>query len=121
MLLKKFTHINCTLIGLLLPFISTVCLGSSGGKNFKNINYFDISESSISVNNGQDFVSKNGGVKDIDFIKRGGNFRILDGKGHYVLKLIIQPRIHSDLRITSAFLVPKPAYYNFLFMFKPFE
>lgn len=121
MVLKKHTGITYTLIGILLPFFGSVCLASANGHNPFLSNSIYQPEKAISFQNDEIPASKLVIKQDVDFIYRLKNDRFLYRKYPNIKGSLSNQLPYSELFSASSFLlVPKPAYYNYLFMFKPF-
>lgn len=121
MVLKKHIGFTRTLIGILIPLFSTVCLASTSvnqAVSFSSINQTDNS----STLQKEEIPPSDLSIKpDVNFINRLMIYRLFFRNDRFVdgneLKHI--PQLESFF--TSFFSVPRPAYYNYLFMFKPFE
>ncbi len=122
MVLKKHTAgITYTIIGMLFPFFSSVCLASSEGNNLFSSNYVNLSENSISIQKDEVPQSDLFIKPDIDFINRLKNYRIFYRNDHFPGGVELNYIPHPEVLPSTFILVPRPAYYNYLFMFKPFE
>jgi hypothetical protein len=110
-----------TIIGILLPFFNSVCLASSVGNTYFSYNYNDVSESSIYFQRDQAPLSDISIKRDTDFINRIKNYRLFYRTNSFLNQgeMIGFPPAKSFY--SPLFVAPRPAYYNYLFMFKPFE
>lgn len=120
MKLKKHIGFTCTLIGIMIPLFGTVSSASNGGKN--TISYSSIHFTEItSVNKEEVPLSDNSIKQDIDFINRLKTFQLSFRYDRTMNRDKLNRISPSEPLLVSSFSVPRPAYYNFLFMFKPFE
>lgn len=120
MAFKKHTGITFTLIGILLPFFGSVCLASAGGSDpFLSVP-IDHAEKAIAFEKQEVPGSESMVKQDVDFIHRLKNDRFLYGKFPHLNGTLLNYVPHPELSLAGFYLVPKPAYYNYLFMFKPF-
>lgn len=120
MALKKHTGITFTLIGILLPFFGSVCLASAGGSNpFLSVP-IDHAEKAIAFEKQEVPGSESMVKQDVDFIHRLKNDRFLYRKFPVLNGASLSYIPHPELSPSQFIFVPKPAYYNYLFMFKPF-
>ena len=120
MTVKNHTGITFTLIGILLPFFGSVCLASSGGFNKILSGTIHHSEKAIAFEKQEAPGSKSIVKQDVDFIYRLKNDRFLCRKFPSVNGALVNYAPHPESSLSQFYLVPKPAYYNYLFMFKPF-
>lgn len=120
MALKKHTGITFTLIGILLPFFGSVCLASTGGFNSFSSGSIPQAEKLITFQKDEIPVSKSLIRQDVDFIHRLKNDRFLSRKFPNLNSLSLSYIPHPESSFLPFHLVPKPAYYIYLFMFKPF-
>lgn len=117
---KKHTGISFTLIGILLPFFGSVCLASANGYSKFLSGSINHSEKVIAFEKQEAPGSKCMVKQDVDFIHRLKNDlfyyrRFPNGNG-----VLLNYAPHPETSLLQFYLVPKPAYYNYLFMFKPF-
>ena len=110
-----------TIIGIFLPFFSSVCIASSVGNTYSSYNYDDGSESSFNFQRDQTPQSDISVKRDIDFINRIKNHRLFFGPNSFINQVEMRGVPHAKSFFSPLFVVPRPAYYNYLFMFKPFE
>ena len=121
MILKKPFGLSCTIIGILIPLFSTVCIGSTGGAesfSLQTIHVSGISSTILKVENPR---SENSLQQDIHFIhrvKKNGYFLKADRAIERNKFNCLSP---TESSFVSSFPVRRPAYYNYLFRFKPFE
>ena len=118
--LKKHTGITFTIIGILLPFFGSVCLASAGGHRLLFSGSTHQAEKSITFQKDEIPLSKSLVRQDVDFIHRLKNDRFLYRKFPNNSGLSLNHIPHPESSFLLFHLVPKPAYYNYLFMFKPF-
>lgn len=120
MLFKNHTGITFSLIGILIPFLGTVCMASTR----YNIPYFSgpihESEKAIALEESKTPVSRSVVKQDVEFIHRLKNDHFIYGNNSYVYNSSLNYSLHPKIFPALFSLVPKPAYYNHLFLFKPF-
>ena len=120
MAFKNHTGITFSLIGILIPFLGTVCLASTRYCNTVFSGSIHESEKTISLQESKTPVSRSVVKQDVEFIHRLKNDHSIYGNYSHIDGASLNDSIHPKFFPALFTLVPKPAYYNYLFMFKPF-
>lgn len=126
MVLIKYTGLSFTLIGILVPFFSTVGMTNQNNCSVSEGNDFSVSAlkipaESVSTEYAKVQVFKLSAKKDVDFIVR------LQKKSRRFNNTLsgqikdFQVTINALSNYCSIPKIRKPDYYHFLYMFKPFE
>ena len=117
---KKHTGITLTLIGMLLPFFGSACLASASGFDSFRSGFIPKAEKSITFQKDEIPSSKSLIRQDVDYIHRLKNDRSVHRKFVNLINFTFNHITSPESSLLELNLVPKPAYYNYLFMLKPF-
>ena len=120
MTLKIHTGITFTIFGILLPFFGSVCLASTSGYHQFLSRSLQLSEQEIAFDKQDAPASASHLRQDLDFIHRLKNNRFLPGSLSEINGEETTYLLPSESSFIKSYLVPKPGYYYYLFLFKPF-
>ena len=120
MTINKHNGITFTLIGLLLPFFGSVCLASGLRYNKFISGSIDYAEETVAFEKQEIPGSKSGVKQGVDFINRLQKNHFLYTKFSAPDTELLNDTPQDEALLLPFYLVPKPAYYNYLFMLKPF-
>lgn len=121
MVLKKHIGLTCILVGFLITLFSTVCLASTGIDKPVSCSPVNLTDNALTLQN-EDIPGTDMSIKqNVDFIYRLKNYRLFNRNDCFIGGNELNRILHQEIFIAPFFSVPRPAYYNYLFMFKPFE
>ena len=121
MIIKRNIRLTRNLIGILIPLFSTVCLATNVG--YKPVSYTSINLGGNSPTLQKENIPENDRSirQNVDFIYRLKNYRLYNWNYNFLGGEVLHGIPYPESFPTPYFSVPRPAYYNYLFMFKPFE
>lgn len=124
MIFRKHTAFTYAIIGILLPFFNSVCFASTPALKEikKGAEFFcrAISENPALIENEKFRIDQFAFDPDTDFIFRIQKQFLVNKKPETSTGIYLNTSWPKNSYISFT-QVPRPAYYNFLFMFKPFE